>query len=158
MIGHPQSSPTRRLRYSLKDYLSLRRDQDKGLSRGAVKNISKVPKWHQHPRGKMWVDFFLAGVPPCTCTYDIWQSMGCIRHIMGEDFGHIGAIHQNLLFCFFFQWKMWSQFPICPIYFRPFVGVPCPSIYIIMLVGTHFVFYWFQSKNLVWVACFRVVA
>ena len=50
----------------------------------------------------MWVDFFLAGVPPCTCTYDIWQSMGCIRHIMGEDFGHIGAIHQNLLFCFFF--------------------------------------------------------
>lgn len=28
--------------YSLKDYLSLRRDQDKGLSRGAVKNISKA--------------------------------------------------------------------------------------------------------------------
>lgn len=30
------------LRYSLKDYLALRRDQGKNLSRGAVKNISKA--------------------------------------------------------------------------------------------------------------------
>ena len=29
-------------RYSLKDYLALRRDQGKSLSRGAVKNISKA--------------------------------------------------------------------------------------------------------------------
>ena len=74
---------------------------------------------------------------------------------MGEDFGHIGAMHQNLLFCFFFP--MENVVPICPTYFRPFVGVPCPSIYYnarrdplcVLLV---------QSENLVWVACFRVVA
>lgn len=48
--GNPAPDPsdgvmyvvTELAQYSLKDYLSLRRDQDKGLSRGAVKNISKA--------------------------------------------------------------------------------------------------------------------
>ena len=46
--------------------------------------------------------------------------------------------------------------PLCPIYFRPFVGVPCHSIYndrrdplCVLLV---------QIENLMWVTCLRVVA
>ena len=99
-------------RYSLKDYLSLRRDQDKGLSRGAVKNISKVPKMTSRAlHGKIWVQFFWAGVPPWTMYLQCMAIYGLHTAYGGRFRAYWCHTSKSAVLCFVcFKWKMWSHY------------------------------------------------